>query len=225
MKRVAVVGGTGDLGFGLALRLAKAGYSVVIGSRVAEKAVKAAGEARRMLGGGVDTAGEENCRAVAGAEVVILSIPFQGVEGIVKSVKESLRTGSVVVSCIVPFNTHVEGFSSAAEYVSSLLRGKDVNVVAAYHTVSAEKLRDVAKPVGCDAIILGDDEEAKRTVAELTYGIEGLRPVDGGPLKNASIVENITALLISINKKYKIKDAGIRVTGLEDDEVRRRWME
>ena len=224
MRRVAVVGGTGDLGFGLALRLAEAGYSVVIGSRFAEKAVKAADEVRRMLGGGVDAAGEENVKAVEGAEVIILGIPFHGVEGIIKSVKENIRKGSVVVSCIVPFNTRAYGFGSAAEYVAHLLRDREVSVVAAYHTVSAERLRRLGNPVGCDAIILGDDEDAKRTVAELTYGIEGLRPVDGGALKNASIVENITALLMSINRKYKIRHAGIRVTGLGDDEVRRGWM-
>ena len=225
MENVTVVGGTGDLGFGLALRLAKAGYSVVIGSRVGEKAVKAAEEAKRILGVNAAVEGRENSKAVEDADIVILSIPFQGVDSIIDSIKDTLPSDAVVVSCIVPFNVTVEGFNSAAEYVADKLKKHNTNITAAYHTVGAEKLRDITKPVGCDTIILGDDKTSKRKVAELTYSIEGLRPVDGGSLKNAAVVEGITALLISINKRYKIKDAGIIVTGLEDSEVKRRWLE
>ena len=221
--RIAVVGGTGGLGFGLVLRLAKAGYRVALGSRSREKALRTAEDVKGIIGPAADIRGCENSEAVEDADVVMLSIPFEGVEAIARSVKQHLTPGAVVVSCIVPLGSETGENSSAAEYVASLLTGLEVEVVAAYHTVSAEKLREIDKPLACDTLIVGDNKEAKRKIAEITYGIEGLRPVDAGPLKNARIVEKITALLISINRKYKIRDAGIRVTGLEDEEVRRRW--
>ena len=225
LGRVAVIGGTGDLGFGLALRLAKAGYRVVIGSRSGEKAVKASREAGNLLGGDAYIEGEENSKAAEKADVVILSIPFKGLESIIEAIKDKLSRDAIVVSCIVPLNESVGNFNSAAEYVSYLLKDRNQNIVAAYHTVSAEKLREITNSVNCDTIILGDEKSIKKRIAEITYSIEGLRPIDGGALKNAAIVERITPLLIAINRKYKIRDAGIRITGLADEEVRRRWLE
>jgi len=224
MESVAIIGGTGDLGFGLALRLAKAGISIRVGSRKREKAERAAMEAKQILGDDVDVSGFENSKAASGSSVVILSVPFEGVEEIIESIGPSLSENCIVVSCIVPLGVDVGGFSSAAEYVASKLPA-GVRVVAAYHTVSAEKLRNLEKPVGCDTIITGDDKRAKKRIAELTYLIEGLRPVDGGGLKNTSISENLTRLLIQLNKKYKITNAGIRFTELGDDMVRKKWEE
>ena len=218
---VAIIGGTGDLGFGLATRLAKAGVDVVIGSRRREKAVAAVSRIEAIIGKGYNISGEENSMAVRDADVVVLTIPFEGVEEIIGSIRNNLKKECVVVSCIVPLGDGLKDLS-AAEYVKSLLGG-GVNVVSALHTVSAEVLQKVEEPVGCDTLIMGDDSESKRKIAYLIYMIEGLRPVDGGPLRNSRIVEQITRLLITINKKYKVTHSGIRITGLDDRFVMEGW--
>jgi len=219
---VCILGGTGDLGFGLAIRLAAAGVDVVIGSRRREKAQTAVEEARRILADGGHVSGDVNREAAAGCDVVVLSIPFEGAEEIIRDVSASLTEGCVVVSCIVPFNAGPGEFGSAAERVRALLPSS-VQVVSAFHTVSAHSLRRIGEPVNCDTLIFGDDQESKKRVARLAYLVDGLRPVDGGSLKNSRFAEQLTQLLVSINKKYKIGDAAVKVAGLDDKSVMERW--
>ena len=220
--KVAVLGGTGGLGFGLAARLALAGVEVVVGSRARERAENAAGEISRLIGGKAVIRGLENSEAVRDCDIAVLSVPFEGVDTIIESILSNLSSNTVVVSCVVPLKADLRGYGSAAELVRDRIPSQ-TPVVAAFHTVSAEKLTKLNEPVGCDTIILGDDREAKKRVAELAYKIDGLRPVDGGALKNTRIVEQITQLLISINKRYKIHDAAIRVVGIDDAKVFESW--
>ncbi|GBC69154.1 hypothetical protein HRbin01_00847 [archaeon HR01] len=221
MYKVAILGGTGDLGFGLALRLAMAGYDVFIGSRRREKAVEAAEKGLQILGGGGRLRGESNSDAAADADVIFFSIPFQGVGEIAADVAGRMKASSVAVSCIVPFGDE-SLTTSAAEFLKGLIPG-DVAVVSALHTVSAERLARISEPVDTDTFIFGDVWEAKKRVAALLGDVDGLRPVDGGPLKNSRIGEQLVKILLSVNKRYRVRDAGIRVSGLGDDRVRRGW--
>ncbi len=223
--RIALVGGTGDQGFGLALRFAAAGHEVVIGSREEERALKAAEKAREILSehgyGDATVEGRENEEAVSDADVVFLTVPFFAVIETVKGLRDSLPEDAIVVDVTVPLETAIGGRptrlvtpweGSAAETVQSLL---DQPVVSAFENVSAELLQDLDREVECDVVVCSDDEDAKETVMELAEDIPGVRAIDGGPLANARIVEAITALLISLNQRYGEKSIGIRFTGLE----------
>ncbi|MDJ0270481.1 MAG: NADPH-dependent F420 reductase [Aigarchaeota archaeon] len=220
--RVAVLGGTGGLGFGLAARLALAGVEVVVGSRARERAENAASEISRLVSGKAAIRGLENSEAVRGCDIAMLTVPFEGIDTIIESILPNLNSNTIVVSCIVPLKADLRGYGSAAELVRDKIPGQ-TPVVAGFHTVSAEKLTKLSEPVGCDTIILGDDREAKKRVAELAYKIDGLRPVDGGALKNTRIVEQITQLLIGINRRYRIHDAAIKIVGVDDARVFEAW--
>jgi NADPH-dependent F420 reductase len=221
MDTIAILGGTGDLGFGLALRLAKAGYRVVIGSRRREKAMESADKAIQILGGGKSLRGGTNSEAVADADIVFFSIPFQGAAEIAGDIAGRMRHNCVAVSCMVPFEDNGLTYS-AAEFLAGFMP-KNVAVVSALHTVSAERLARISEPVDTDTFVFGDVWEAKKRVAAVLRGVDGLRPVDGGPLKNSRIGERLVKILLSVNKRYRVKDAGIRVSGLGDDLVRSWW--
>lgn len=221
-RRIAVIGGTGDLGFGLVLRWAKTGEHVVIGSRIQEKAERAVARAKEILGEAVMIEGYENLEATKRADIVVLSVPFEAQLGILKSILPGLSKGKILIDVTVPLATaigdkptRVVGIwqGSAAERVKELVP-EGVKIVSAFQNMSAEVLQDLDKDVDCDIIVCSDDEEAKRTVMELAEKIPGVRAIDGGPLENSRIVESITALLIGINMRYKVKGAGIRITGL-----------
>ncbi|MEM4287965.1 MAG: NADPH-dependent F420 reductase [Candidatus Caldarchaeum sp.] len=218
LMRVSVLGGTGGLGFAVALRLAKAGVEVVIGSRQAEKAVKAATQILTILGD-ARVYGRVNHEAVEGCDVVFFTIPYEAVDEIARSVAPSLQQGCLAVSCIVSMS---ENGVSSAEFLASRLPSW-ARVVAALHTVSASALIDVDKPLNMDTFIFGDNSEDKKTVARLLSVVEGLRPVDGGPLKNSRYGEAFTRFLMGVNKRYGVGNAGIRVTGLADEAVWKRW--
>jgi len=218
---IAILGGTGDQGLGLALRFAKAGRPVVIGSRKADRAIEAADEVRKAVPG-ADVSGHENREASTRAPIVILSVPFEHSAGTVKSVKEALSEGQILVSMAVPLATAVgDGAArtlgiwqgSAAELVQSLVP-PGVHVVSAFQNVSAHRLRELDEAVECDVVISGK-KAPRQEVMELCRLIPGLRGVDGGPLSNARIVEDMTALLIGMNIRYKLPEGlGIRFTGL-----------
>ena len=220
-RKIAVIGGTGDQGFGLVLRWAKAGEKVIIGSRQQQKAEDAARRANGILGGDF-VRGMENPKAAAGAEIVVMSVPFAAHVDMIKSVHDSIQPDDVFVDVVVPLSTAVGGSvstalsvweGSAAQQAAKLLPPK-TKVASAFHNVVAEALQNISKKVDSDVIVCSDSQDTRKAVMELAAEIPGVRPIDGGRLENSRIVEQITALLIGINIRYKVTEAGIRITGL-----------
>jgi len=220
---IAILGGTGDQGLGLAMRFAKAGREVVIGSRKEEKALAAAEEVRQLVSG-AKVRGLGNADASRDAGIVILSVPFENVASTLKGLRDVLVPGQIVVSMGVPLATAVGDSASrmvgvwqgsCAELVASLVP-EGVQVVSAFQNVSAHRLRQLDAPVECDVVVSGP-KEARAKLMALCALIEGLRGVDGGLLVNARFVEPITALLIGLNIRYKLPEGlGIRFSGLPE---------
>jgi 8-hydroxy-5-deazaflavin:NADPH oxidoreductase len=217
---VTIVGATGDLGFGLALRLATAGAPVTIGSRDAARAAAAAERVRAAVPG-AEAHGLENADAVAGAELVVLGVPFASQAATLRSLRDAWRPGTTLLDATVPLATAVGGRptrtlgvpqGSAAQQAQELVPD-GVTVVAGLHTVAAKHLADLGHRFDEDVLLCGDDRAATARVAELLARIPGLRPVDAGRLELARIVEQLTALTISINARHKVT-AGIRIAGL-----------
>lgn len=217
---ISIIGGTGDEGFGLTLRLAGAGNHVTIGSRSQEKGEGAATRARELLGDTARVDGTTN-QAAAGADVVIVTVPFGGQAEIYRSIKDDVKAGSIVVDCTSPLATAIGGrawhvlrpwHGSAAEQAKAIL-GPRVRMVGAFHTISGEALRDLEHDMESDVLVCGTDKDAKALVGSLVEQIPNLRWVDAGDLTQARVAETLTALLISINRAYKIHDAGFRITG------------
>jgi 8-hydroxy-5-deazaflavin:NADPH oxidoreductase len=219
-RSIAVLGGTGPEGFGLARRWAKAGETVIIGSRDAKRAQEAADRIKTSVSN-AQVSGEENSVACAAADVVVLTIPFEGHTALLKQIKPVIRPGSIVVDATVPLAASVGGRAtrtlgiwqgSAAQETAELL--PKVAVVAAFQNIAADLLNGDG-PVECDVIVCSDDAEAIRSVRGLAAKIRGVRSIDGGKLENARILEQITALLIGLNIRHK-GHSGIRITGLPD---------
>jgi NADPH-dependent F420 reductase len=218
---IAILGGTGDQGLGLALRFAKAGRPVVIGSRKLERAEQAAAEVKEKVPG-ADVSGFENEEATRRAPIVILSVPFEHTASTVKGLKDALEPGQIVVSMAVPLAVAVGDGpmrtvgvwqGSAAELVASLVP-EGVGVVSAFQNVSAHRLMDLDHPVECDVLVSGKPQEREPVMA-LCPLIPGLRALNGGPLGNARIVEEMTALMIGLNVRYETPEGcGVRFTGL-----------
>ncbi|HYZ11381.1 MAG TPA: NADPH-dependent F420 reductase [Actinomycetota bacterium] len=220
---VAIVGGTGDEGFGLAVRLAAAGVSVTIGSRAEERAHEAARRARQASGTAAPVDGAENPAAVAAADLTFVTVPYGGQADIYRSLRDHWRPGSVVCDTTSPLATAVGGrawqvlrpwHGSAAEQAAALLPD-GVRLVAGFHTVSAEPLTDVGEPLDADILLCGDDDGAKVEVGAMVDHIPGARWVDCGALSMARVLEPITAALVSVNRKYGIRGSGVRLTGRE----------
>jgi hypothetical protein len=217
---VCIVGGTGALGFGLGLRLARAGVPIVIGSRVPERAVEAAARARQLVPEG-SFSGLDNREAVHGAEIVVLSVPFRSQSETLTTLKTELRPDQLLLDATVPLAAAISGkatrtlgvWQGSAAQQAQEMAPEGVRVVSALHTVSAAHLAELDQPLDEDVLVCGDKRADKQRVAELVELIPGLRAVDCGPLEMARIVEQLTALLISINARHKTR-AGIRVTGL-----------
>ena len=208
---VAIVGGTGHLGLPLARRLHRAGARVLIGSRDGSRAERAAEDAG--LG---RAAGRENDVAVREAALVVIAVPYEGHESMLRSLAPDLA-GKPVLETTVPYDratrtTHHPGGLSAAERAQQLAPG--ARIVAGLHTLSAAMLADLDRPVHGDALLCGDDSEAKEMATALVRAI-GMRPVDAGPLRNARLLEQLAVLLMGLNRRYKRKDLGITVAGLE----------
>jgi NADPH-dependent F420 reductase len=219
--QVAIIGGTGEEGFGLALRLGKAGHQVAIGSRSEEKGASSAENAREILGGTADVAGTTNEAAARRGEVVFVTVPYEGQAGTYRAIKEHLAPGTIVCDTTSPLATAVGGkawhvirpwHGSAAEQAAAILE-TGVRMTAGFHTISADALRAIDLPMDSDVLICGDDAEAKAVVGGLIEDIPGMRWVDCGLLSQARIAESMTALLISVNRQYKIHDSGFRITG------------
>jgi 8-hydroxy-5-deazaflavin:NADPH oxidoreductase len=218
-ETIAIVGGAGELGLGLALRFATAGLQIVIGSRDETKAKEAAARVKAAVSD-AKIEGLANADAAAKATVVILAVPFPAQAPILKSIKPALKS-AILVDTTVPLAATVGGRptrmlalweGSAAQAARELVPG--VPVVSAFHNVSADVLQDLSATLDCDILICGDDAAAKERVSGLVKLIPGLRPLDAGPLEMSRIVEEMTALLISLNRRYKVHHSGIRITGI-----------
>jgi len=215
-KTVAVLGGTGPQGRGLARRFAAAGLPVVIGSRSADRAAATAAELAAATGGAVT--GADNAGAAAAGDIVVVAVPWEGHGDLVAGLAGELE-GKVVVDCVNPLGFDKQGAyalvveeGSAAQQAQALLPGS--TVVGAFHNVSAVKLEDPeVTSVDTDVLVLGDVREATDLVQDLCDTIPGVRGVFGGRLRNAHQVEALTANLISVNRRYKAH-AGVRVTDI-----------
>jgi NADPH-dependent F420 reductase len=219
-RPIAVIGGTGPAGMGLALRWARAGETVIIGSRNEERAQQTAAAIQRKAGPEANVTGMENSAACDAADILMLTVPFEAQATLIKQLKPAMTDGSILIDATVPLAASVGGRASrtlgvwqgsAAQQAAELVP-KGVSLVAAFHNVSAEMLNGDA-PLDCDIIVCSNDADASQLTRELAAKIPGVRPIDGGPLQNARIVEQITALLIGMNIRHK-GHAGIRITGL-----------
>jgi NADPH-dependent F420 reductase len=220
-QTVAMVGGTGAEGFGLALRFARAGARLRIGSRDLGKARDAA---RRIVESAEhgQVEGRLNSDAVNEAAIVVLTVPLAAQIRILKSVRASFRPGAVLVDATVPLEAAIGGrlsrmvtlwAGSAAQQAAQHVP-EGVAVTSAFHCLSADTLADLERPVDSDVLVCGDSQNAKAAVRDLVKLIPGARPVDAGPLENSRFTESLAALLISLNLRYKVSGSGVRITGL-----------
>jgi NADPH-dependent F420 reductase len=220
---VCIVGASGALGFGLAVRLGRSGLPVVIGSRDSERASEAVARARAAVPEG-EFSGHDNAEAVTQADTVILSVPFRNQSETLKNLKPALRPDQLVIDASVPLAAAVSGRAtrmlgvwqgSAAQQAQEMVP-EGVRVVSALHTVSAASLSDLDHALAEDVLVCGDAREDKQRAAAVIERIDGLRCVDCGRLEMARITESLTAMLISVNSRYK-SHAGIKLTGLPDE--------
>jgi len=221
---IAVIGGTGDQGLGLALRWAVAGRRVIIGSRDAARAAAAAQQVRERAGSAAKVEGRANAEAAAAAPLAVLTVPFAAQIAALKAIAPSLRSGQILVDVTVPLEAAVGGAASkvlglwagsAAQQAAAHVPG-GVEVAGAFHNVSSYALQHLESPVDCDVLVCADRQETRAAVRPWVEAIPGCRYVDGGRLENARTVEAITALLIGINVRHKVHAAGIRITGLPE---------
>lgn len=209
-KAIGILGGTGALGGGLALRLARSGYPVLIGSRDAQRAKQAARELSDS-----NLMGASNQEVAREADLIIVAVPFLGRDEILKEVQPYLK-GKVVVDATVPLQppkvsvVHLRPMGSGAVEMQALL-GPEVRVVSAFQNVAAAKLKTM-NPIECDVLVCGDDKESKDKVIQLIERM-GMIGLDAGALVNAVVAEALTSVLIGINRRHKI-EAGIRITGI-----------
>src|SRR5712692_4331630 len=220
-RKIAILGGTGAEGSGLAYRLAKAGEHILIVSREDARAQEAARLLRERIGGDAQIEGMDNPSAAAASDVAILTVPFSGAAALLKQLKSVWKPGTIVIDATVPLAATVGGAAtrmlgvwqgSAAEQTKELLPA-GVNLAAAFQNLGAEVLAG-DEPVDCDVLVCSDHESAKQVAFELVSKIPGARALNGGKLENSRIVESLTALLIGLNMRYKVHGAGIRFTGL-----------
>jgi len=217
---IAILGGTGPAGTGLGLRWARAGETVIIGSRDAARAQNAVAEIKKKAGDTAQVSGVENSAACAETDLLVLTVPFEAQASLLKQLKPSIRPGSILIDATVPLAASVGGRSSrtlgvwqgsAAQQTAELVP-KGVSVAAAFQNMSADVMNGDG-PVECDVIVCSDNPNAIQVGCDLASKIPGVRAIDGGKLENARIVEQITALLIGLNIRHK-GHSGIRITGL-----------
>jgi NADPH-dependent F420 reductase len=213
---ICVVGGTGSEGSGLALRWAKAGHRVKIGSRDPAKARETARELNAMLGSD-RIAGIDNKSGVTESDIVVLTVPFAAQMPTISDLKPHL-SGKILIDVTVPLvppkvsRVQLPPSDSCVVAVQQFL-GDDVRVVSAFQNVSAHKLKKLDQTINCDVLVTSDDQAARATAISLAKDA-GLRGIDAGPLANSTVAESLTSALIWINRTYKISDAGIHITGL-----------
>ena len=221
IERVSIIGGTGDLGFALATRWAKAGVHVTIGSRDKAKA-EAAVEKLKVIVPDAKADGLDNPAAAAATNVVVIAVPFSGFVPIYRAIADSLQENAVVIDATVPVEasvggkaTHVFGvWEGSAAQLGLAFLPKGTKMCAAFHTLSASAVSDLESELEGDILVCGS-KQGKETVKQLIELMPALRFVDAGPLENARIIEPITALLIGINHRYGTDRAGIAITGID----------
>lgn len=217
---IAVLGGTGKEGKGLAYRWAKAGYKVLIGSRTPEKAVKAASEIMEMLEGRSSVVGASNLEVAQSADIAVLTVPYAAHRETLEGVKDALK-GKLLIDVTVPLvppkvtKVQMPPEGSAAQEAKAIL-GEDVQVVAAFQNISHEHLL-TDKDIECDVLVSGSSKEARNEALTLVEAA-GMTGWDAGPIENSVVVEGLTSVLININKRYGSTHAGIRITGVEKKE-------
>jgi hypothetical protein len=220
-QKVAILGGTGPEGSGLANRWARAGEHVLIGSRDAARAKETAQQLRAQIGPAAHIEGMDNPSAAAACDIAVLTVPFSGSAALLKQLKTVWKPGTTVIDTTVPLAATVGGAAtrmlgvwqgSAAQQTRELLP-ESVSLAAALQNLGATLLAGDG-PVECDVLVCSDDEKARQVASALVGKIPGARAVNGGKLENARIVESLTALLIGLNMRYKVHGAGIRFTGL-----------
>jgi NADPH-dependent F420 reductase len=215
---LAFLGGTGNEGKGLAYRLAKAGYRVLIGSRSIEKASLVVRELINLLGDKILVEGVSNLVAAQQADIVFLTVPFSAHRETLKEVKEALK-GKLLVDVTVPLappnitTVHMPPAGSAAQEACEIL-GVEVQVTSAFQNISHERLRNGAEPVDCDVLVSGTSPQARFETLKLVAAA-GLTGWDAGPIENSAVAEGLTSVLINLNRRYGSKSAGIRIVGVE----------
>jgi len=220
--KIAIIGGTGDQGLGLALRFAKVGEEVIVGSRELKKAENAVDLMKNMLEDDLpNITAMTNQDAAVNGDIIILTVPLQAQMVTLRSIKDNLN-GEIFVDATSPLEgclggkptRYVDLWEGSAAERSAEFLGNKANVVSAFCNISASSLTDINEDVECDCLISGDDHEANKIVMELAEKISGINAVECGALENARIVEKLTPLLINLNIRNKIKNAGLRITNL-----------
>jgi NADPH-dependent F420 reductase len=221
-RPIAVIGGTGPAGMGLALRWVRAGETVIIGSRDGARAEQTADTIRQRVGPHAQVSGMENSAACAGSDLLLLTVPFAGQAELLKQLKPAIRAHSILIDATVPLAASVGGratrtlgiWQGSAAQQAAELTPTGVSVAAAFHHLSADLLNG-EEDVDCDVIVCSDDPKATESVMAVAMKIPGVRAIDGGKLENARILEQMTALLIGLNIRLK-GHSGLRITGLPD---------
>jgi len=215
--KIAILGGTGNEGFGLGFRWALAGHEIIIGSRLTEKGERAAANMKELAPEGI-ISGTNNLRAAEQAELVVLSVPYAAQKATLEASADALA-GKILLTVVAPTGEKAarvmrlsSGLSAAEEAQEQV--GDDTRVVAAFQNIGAHHLLDADHQMDCDVLICGKKGADKKVVIQLCEDA-GMRGVNAGALQNASVAEGLTALLIAVNVIYKVKSAGIRITGLE----------
>ena len=218
--KMAIIGGTGGQGLGIAIRFVQAGEDVIIGSRTIEKAQAAVDKLKGLLGEVENIKAAENADAAAEAELLVLTVPLAAQKSTLRSIKEG-ASGKILLDATGPLESAIGGSpieyvalwdGAAAERSAKIL--KDTNVICAFNNISSAALMNFEEPIDCDCLISGDDANSKDVAAELIEKIPGVKVIDCGPLARAKIIEKITPLLIGLNIKNKTQFGGIRITGL-----------
>jgi len=213
---IVILGGTGKEGRGLAYRWAKAGYRIIIGSRLAEKAQSTVAEVLDHLGGNGDVRGMTNAEAIPQGDIVVITVPYNVHRETIEGFKEALQ-GKYIVDVTVPLvppkvsQVHVPEAGSAAQEAYRVL-GDGVQIASAFQNISYENLWNDT-PVECDVLVVGSSKEVRELVIGLVEGA-GLVGWDAGPLENAIVIEGMTSILIGLNRQYRVKSSGIRITGI-----------
>jgi len=214
--KIAILGGTGKEGMGIGYRWAKAGHEITIGSRLESKALDAAAKLQEMLGNEIKIAGKENLVAAKEAELLVLTVPFSAHKAMCEYIKEASQ-GKIVIDVTVPLvppkvtKVQMPPAGSATLEAKEIL-GENTSVVAAFQNISYEHLVEDGE-VACDVLVAGDSKASREVVINLVQDA-GLVGIDAGPIENSVVVEGLTSILIGINKKFGINDAGIKITGI-----------
>lgn len=215
-RTIAILGGTGKEGKGLAFRWAQAGHSIIIGSRTSDKALAAVEEVKALIAKPVTITGKDNNTAAREAEIVVLTVPYAFHKEMLEAIKTDVQGKlfiDVTVPIVPPKVTRVQmPPEGSASQQAQLILGENVRVVAAFQNISYENLLS-SNSVDCDVLVAGGDKDARGQVVSLVRDA-GLMGIDAGPIDNAVVIEGLTSILIGINKQFGVEASGIRITGI-----------